>query len=52
MIRAVYEVTYNERIGYAETYEEAIDMERTFKLSYGGGQLCSSKNCAKEVIRL
>ena len=31
MIRQIYEVTYNERFGYANTYEEAKQMEERFK---------------------
>lgn len=44
MIRQIYEVTYNERFGYANTYEEAKQMEEIFKSSFNGGQL-SSMNC-------
>ena len=39
MIRQVYEVCYNERFGYANTYEEAKQMEEMFKSSFNGGQL-------------
>ena len=39
MIRQIYEVTYNERFGYANTYEEAKQMEENFKSSFNGGQL-------------
>ena len=31
MIRKVYEVRYNERFGYANTYEEAKHMKERFK---------------------
>ena len=34
MIRQVYEVRYNERFGYANTYEEAKQMEENFKSSF------------------
>ena len=34
MIRQIYEVTYNERFGYANTYEEAKQMEENFKSPY------------------
>ena len=44
MIRQIYEVTYNERFGYANTYEEAKQMEENFKSSFNGDQL-SSINC-------
>lgn len=37
MIRQVYEVTYMERFGHANTYKEAIAMENEFKTSYGDG---------------
>ena len=45
MIRQVYEVRYNERFGYANTYEEAKQMEEMFKSSFNGGQLSSIINC-------
>ena len=44
MIRQVYEVCYNERFGYANTYEEAKQMEENFKSSFNGGRL-SAINC-------
>ena len=44
MIRQVYEVRYNERFEYANTYEEANQMEKNFKSSFNGGQL-SAINC-------
>lgn len=44
MIRQIYEVTYNERFGYANTYEEAKQMEENFKSSFNGGKL-SAINC-------
>lgn len=31
MIRQIYEVTYNERFGYANMYEEAKQMKERFK---------------------
>lgn len=50
MIRQIYEVTYNERFGYANTFEEAKKMEDIFKSSFNGGQL-SSINCNNEIIK-
>ena len=44
MIRQVYEVRYNERFGYANTYEEAKQIEENFKSSFNRSQL-SSINC-------
>ena len=44
MIKQIYKVTYNERFGYANTYEEAKQMEENFKSSFNGGQL-SAINC-------
>lgn len=49
MIRQIYEVTYKERFGYANTFEEAKQMEENFKSSFNGGQL-SSINCDNEII--
>lgn len=50
MIRQIYEVTYKERFGYANTFEEAKKMEDIFKSSFNGGQL-SSINCNNEIIK-
>ena len=48
MIRQVYEVRYNERFGYANTYEEAKQMEENFKSSFNGGQLSAMNFANKE----
>ena len=50
MIRQIYEVTYNERFGYANTFEEAKQMEDIFKSSFTSDQL-SSINCDNEIIK-
>ena len=36
MIEQVYKVTYRERFGYANTLEEAEQMEAMFKSSFAG----------------
>lgn len=52
MIRKVYEVRYMERFGYADTYEEAIRMENTFKASFGEGdnKITTSNNGWEKTV--
>lgn len=38
MIKQVYQVQVKDRFGYADTLEQAKELEDTFKTSFGGVQ--------------
>lgn len=50
MIKQVYQVQVNERFGYADTLEEAKELEDTFKASFGGGSITSSRNVCSSIL--
>lgn len=48
MIKPVYYVTYNDSFGYAETLEEAKELERTFQYRYHNEVFTASSNTCKQ----
>lgn len=50
MIKQVYQVQVNERFGYADTLEEAKELEDTFKASFGGEAITSSGRVSNCII--
>lgn len=49
MIKQVYQVQVKDRFGYADTLEQAKELEDTFKTSFGGEAATSSRSVGVNV---
>lgn len=50
MIKQVYQVQVRDRFGYADTLEQAKKLEDTFKASFGGEPITSSRSVGSSII--
>ena len=49
MIKQVYQVQVKDRFGYADTLEQAKELEDTFKTSFGGEAATSLRSVGVNV---